>query len=182
MENASKALLIAGGVLIAMIIASFGVYLYGVYHAHSEKMLAVMSEKEVNEFNTKFLNYEGRELTANELVSVLNLVRDCNLTRNTNIELNLEIFNGATVEENSEFNNIKNLNINTSTENDFTEKCNAFINYFSKVSKIKKTKSDGTEEFLFTNVYYFICKIDEYNNDTGIVKKITINIKKNEEL
>ena len=30
MENASKALLIAGGVLIAMIIASVGVYLYGV--------------------------------------------------------------------------------------------------------------------------------------------------------
>ena len=37
MENASKALLIAGGVLITMIVASFGVYLYGVYHDHSEK-------------------------------------------------------------------------------------------------------------------------------------------------
>lgn len=78
MENASKALLIAGGVLIAMIIASFGVYLYGVYHSHSENMLAVMSQKEIDEFNAKFLTFEGKDLTANEVVSIMNLVRENN--------------------------------------------------------------------------------------------------------
>ena len=61
MENASKALLIAGGVLITMIVASLGVYLYSVYHEHSEIMLAAMSEKDVTEFNSKFWAFEGRD-------------------------------------------------------------------------------------------------------------------------
>ena len=81
MENASKALLIAGGVLITMIVASLGVYLYSVYHEHSENMLAAMSEKEVSEFNSKFWAFEGRELTANELISVLNLARNNNFSK-----------------------------------------------------------------------------------------------------
>lgn len=81
MENASKALLIAGGVLITMIVASFGVYLYGVYHEHSENMLAAMSEKEISEFNAKFTSYQGKDLTANDVVSIMNLVRDNNLRK-----------------------------------------------------------------------------------------------------
>lgn len=88
MENASKALLIAGGVLIAMVIASFGVYLYGVFHSHSENLLAAMSEKEVNEFNAKFQAFENRELTANELISILNLARENNHSNENKIVVN----------------------------------------------------------------------------------------------
>lgn len=81
MENASKALLIAGGVLIAMIIASVGVYLYGVYHEHAENVMNRLTESQITEFNAKFLAFEGRDLTANELISIINLVRENNITR-----------------------------------------------------------------------------------------------------
>lgn len=78
MENASKALLIAGGVLIAMIIASFGVYLYGVYHEHAENVMNRLTESQITEFNAKFTAFEGRELTTNEVISIMNLVREEN--------------------------------------------------------------------------------------------------------
>ena len=80
MENASKALLIAGGVLIAMIIASFGVYLYGVYRSHADTMLSAMSESEISEFNAKFTVFEGRDLTINEVVSLKNLCSQYDVT------------------------------------------------------------------------------------------------------
>lgn len=82
MENASKALLIAGGVLIAMIIASFGVYLYGVYHEHAENVMNRLTESQITEFNAKFTAFEGRKLTTNEVISIMNLVRENNSNTN----------------------------------------------------------------------------------------------------
>ena len=58
MENATKALLIAAAVLIAILLISLGV---GVFNTASEQMgQADLTEYEVQKFNEKFLNYENK--------------------------------------------------------------------------------------------------------------------------
>lgn len=77
MENATKAILIAGGVLIALIIISIGIYLYTLYSSQSEEYSQIISATELQKFNSKFDVYVGRnDITAQEIVSVVNLSKE----------------------------------------------------------------------------------------------------------
>lgn len=183
MENASKALLIAGGVLIAMVIASFGVYLYGVFHSHSENLLAAMSEKEVNEFNAKFQAFDGRSLNANEVISVLNLVWNNNVENADKIEASfLNATGGHSLDLQEEDNTSKLSAANYPQNykiNDIQKKWNKFIYNYSEIAMIKLKDNSGnyirddsgnikTESGY---KYLFPCKITEYSNK-GTVSKI----------
>ena len=59
MENASKALIIAGAILLAILIISLGILIYnqaaGIANGNA------MSEVEITQFNTQFTQYEGRQ-------------------------------------------------------------------------------------------------------------------------
>lgn len=79
MENATKALLIAGAVLIAIIMISIAVYLYSLYSGQADQYSAIISDTELQKFNSKFDVYLGREnITAQEIVSVVNLAKEYN--------------------------------------------------------------------------------------------------------
>lgn len=79
MENASKALLIAGGVLIAIIILSIALFLYSLYANRAKEYSQIMSTTELQKFNSKFETYVGRnDITAQEIVSVVNLAKEYN--------------------------------------------------------------------------------------------------------
>ena len=57
MENATKALLIAAGVMIGMMILSLGVYLYTNLSSYTEEVKEQMEINSNNKFNTQFLKY-----------------------------------------------------------------------------------------------------------------------------
>jgi len=78
MENASKALLIAAGVMLAIMLLSV-IFIFGNQMAayFSEKHDAKMIEQLV-EFNNKFQNYNGEVIRGNELVSIMNRIVDYN--------------------------------------------------------------------------------------------------------
>lgn len=77
MENATKALLIAGGILISMIVILVGVYLHSILSKQSAEYKEVISTTELEKFNSKFNVYLGREnITAQELVSIVNLAKE----------------------------------------------------------------------------------------------------------
>ena len=57
MENASKALIIAGAILLAILIISLGILIYN--QASGVVNNNAMSEVELNNFNQKFTQYEG---------------------------------------------------------------------------------------------------------------------------
>lgn len=79
MENATKALLIAGTVLIAIIMVSIAVYLYSMYSDQANQYSETISATEIQKFNSKFDVYLGREnITAQEIVSVVNLAKEYN--------------------------------------------------------------------------------------------------------
>lgn len=79
MENATKALLIAGTVLIAIIMVSIAVYLHSLYSDQANQYSETISATEIQKFNSKFDVYLGREnITAQEIVSVVNLAKEYN--------------------------------------------------------------------------------------------------------
>lgn len=58
MENASKALIMAGGVLIGILILSLAVYLFVDFGSTSAEINAKNAEQQIVEFNSKFTSYE----------------------------------------------------------------------------------------------------------------------------
>ncbi len=87
MENASKALLIAGGVLLAMMVITIGVYLAGRLRNTSDTYVTTLDTTEIQKFNSKFIAYEGRtDITAQEIVTVISNVVEERLS----IEITLE--------------------------------------------------------------------------------------------
>lgn len=78
MENATKALLIAAGVLLAvMLLSLLFVFRSNLSGYYTGKHDATMTEQLV-EFNNKFQNYAGKTIRGNELVSIMNMIVDYN--------------------------------------------------------------------------------------------------------
>ena len=85
MENASKALMMAAGVLIGLMILSLAVYLITSFGAASAEAHKTNEQNRINEFNTQFTQYEGRQdITIHDIVTVVNLARSNNETYDLN--------------------------------------------------------------------------------------------------
>lgn len=92
MENASKALIIAGAILLAILIISLGIMIYnqasGVVNNNS------MTEVEVTTFNQKFEQYLGDKVRGANVNSLINAVNTNNMsTDDTSKQVTLD---GAT--------------------------------------------------------------------------------------
>ncbi len=79
MENASKALIIAGAILLAILIISLGIMIYqqasGVVNNNS------MTEVEVSTFNSKFEQYLGSKVRGASVNALVNTVNTNNLSQ-----------------------------------------------------------------------------------------------------
>lgn len=81
MENASKALLISGAVLIAIIIASIMVYMFRGAGNLNQQYQDTMSEQETSKFNAKFEVCRDRtDITIHDIVSLVNLAKENTVT------------------------------------------------------------------------------------------------------
>ena len=78
MENASKALIIAGAILLAILIISLGIMIYN--QASGVVNNNAMTEVEVSSFNQKFQQYFGENVRGANVNSLLNAVRTNNLS------------------------------------------------------------------------------------------------------
>ena len=78
MENASKALIIAGAILLAILIISLGIIVYrqaaGVIDSNS------MDEVAVTTFNSKFTQYEGDNVRGANVNALINTIIQNNLS------------------------------------------------------------------------------------------------------
>lgn len=78
MENASKALIIAGAILLAILIIGLGMFVYQNVIG-TIKDATNMSDKEVDAYNQEFLNYEG-VIMGSEARALCDAVRNHNVT------------------------------------------------------------------------------------------------------
>ena len=78
MENASKALIIAGAILLAILIISLGIMIYnqasGVVNNNS------MSQVDITSFNSQFTQYEGTNVRGAQVNSLLSQVQSSNVS------------------------------------------------------------------------------------------------------
>lgn len=80
MENATKAMLMAAGTLIGVMILSLGVALYSELQSYVESSQEIIEFNEQRAFNTQFTNYENRgNLTIQDIITAANLAYESNI-------------------------------------------------------------------------------------------------------
>ena len=79
MENASKALIIAGAILLAILLISLGIMIFN--QAQDTVSNSGMSQAEMQAFNNKFLKYEGTR-TGSDIKSLISEVLASNADSN----------------------------------------------------------------------------------------------------
>jgi len=129
MENASKALLIAGAVLIVILLIGIGMLIYskstGVVQTASESM----SAQEIQAFNSKFTIYEGTQkgsavkrllatVIAHNANYTLGSFKTILITNNSSVSLSLSDWNGTFGSQT--FNHLSNLSAAINDSDIFT--------------------------------------------------------------
>lgn len=101
MENASKALIIAGAILLSILIISLGIMIYN--QAAGVVNNNAMTEAEVNSFNQKFEQYLGQNVRGANVNALVSAVNSNNIA--TDDESERVAIAGDTIEENQNDNN-----------------------------------------------------------------------------
>lgn len=83
MENASKALVMAGGVLIGVLILTLMVALFSNASTISKEYEETKHQEAVESFNANFIKYVGKELTIHDVVTICNFAENNSVFRVT---------------------------------------------------------------------------------------------------
>ena len=80
MENASKALIMAAGILIGLLILSLTVYLFASFGTTSAQIHRENEQRQIDQFNIQFTSYVGKEgITIYDVVTLANLATETNI-------------------------------------------------------------------------------------------------------
>ena len=163
MENASKAILIAGGILIAVII--IGVLAYSFFSTSGyfrEEQIAEKAEQ-LTAFNQQFESYHRKLLRGADVISILNKVIDHNKKyedeANSEMKAEFEMKEAAVYQKDS---NGKNQKVNT-----VSFEVGRIYNQ-NAINEIKQSK----EAFDDFKRRIFDCTEIKYNKQTGRVNYI----------
>lgn len=182
MENASKALIMAAGVLLGVMLISFAVYLFSTFGSYSNDVYLQMEERRMDAFNSQFTKYYGTEQRENPydsnsdkyyngpiLCTVQDVVTIAKLARDSNAKYGVYEDNPNYISTNPNemyvtvnlLSITKGNNIENWTENQFTNliKGNTFIT--NSTSNIK---------------YYYITSIDFMYVTDNLQRVRTVNI------
>lgn len=91
MENASKALIIAGAILIALLLISVGIMIFNSSSGLFGSATAKMSEQEKSMFNQEYLMYEGKRVSGSQVAELIRKVDANNANESENPHININI-------------------------------------------------------------------------------------------
>jgi len=114
MENASKALIIAGAILLSILIISLGIMVYN--NAKSTVGEANLDSETAQTYNSKFIMYAGENVTADKVNSLIAAINSNNAT-NANI---ITVTASATTRTGNPSGNMYNYTFNNTTKYDVT--------------------------------------------------------------
>lgn len=148
MENATKALIMAAGVLMGIVILSLAVYEFKSFGISSKEIHKANEETRLNEFNSQFTKYEGKDdVTIYDVITVANLAKENNsyyefsprrLDQNTGKDLYISVILDNNSIENQDQSTYK-LKIDSEYNSKYT--CIATIsNDTGRVYKVKFSK------------------------------------------
>ena len=93
MENASKALLMAAGVLIALLTIGLLLYMFSSMSNTQKEGVQTARESQVIEFNNQFTSYMRDNIRGSDMISLINRVSDYNKRKGDNSEEKYQQFN-----------------------------------------------------------------------------------------
>ena len=82
MENASKALIIAGAILISILLISVGIIIMNAINNPIQQGKNAADSQAIEMFNAKFTNFEGKEQSADMVKALCSAVITSNATDN----------------------------------------------------------------------------------------------------
>ena len=94
MENASKALIIAGAILLAILLISLGIMIFN--QAQDTVTNSGMTEAELTSFNNKFLKYEGDAVKGTMVKSMMQEVKAANQNASDGVKITVNLKATAT--------------------------------------------------------------------------------------
>ncbi len=89
MENASKALIIAGAILISILLISVAVFIMNSTRGVQEEMASSMDATQKQSFNAQFTVYQGTNKTASDLKALYNTVMTSNASHDDSLKVTL---------------------------------------------------------------------------------------------
>ena len=79
MENASRALIMAAGVLMGILVLSLAIFLFSDFGQQTQQLYNRMDENKLLQYNSQYSIYAGREdITIYDIITVANLARENN--------------------------------------------------------------------------------------------------------
>ena len=90
MENASKALIIAGSVLIAILVISLGLLIFKSTSGTTDQTQELGKTLEVQQFNSQFLKYCGTSVKGSQVRTLCEVIISHNANSSTKVGINSE--------------------------------------------------------------------------------------------
>lgn len=158
MENATKALLIAAGVLIAIMVISALVLMFDRISKVSQTEQDALVAQQLTEFNREYEAFNRRDLWGGQIISVMNKMLD-----NNSKYLTLD-----------EDNYMMDISVKFTVIDDFFNKKKEGTTYSTLVSFSQKFAEAQRTEDQLTELKrkLFKCVSVEYNEETGRVQKM----------
>ena len=160
MENATKALLMAGGVLIAIIIISLLVRTYGNMGQFQKQQLTAEEAEKLEAYNKEYTKYLNQYVYGTEVITVINKTLDYQEKQNIEVTVNISFIEPYTYKRKNKTHTTKRITLKKDGDKyefmDFTK------------NNINITNSDNQD----IKNRAFKCTSIGYDNTTGRVNKI----------
>lgn len=89
MDNASKALIMAGAILIAVAIVGIGIYIFSTANALTDDAVGQIDALAVSAVNAKLENYEGDNVRGSEVRQMMKDINTLNLNKSLPTEITI---------------------------------------------------------------------------------------------
>lgn len=182
MENASKALIIAGSVLIAILIIAVLVKSYSNISIYQRNKLTEEEQEQLEAFNEQYTKYAGQYVYGTEVITTINKIKQSEYPIKVIIQFadeytytKKEYENGKKVDKTVTIKAGKELTI-TNEDDEYTG--TSFIEKGSRAYGNVETDKDGNTTVTGINNKAFKCTEIKYDNSTGRVNSIKFVEKK----
>lgn len=178
MENATKALLMAGGVLISIIIITLLVKTYGNIGAFQKEQISIEEAERIEAFNKEYTKYEGQYVYGTEVITVINRSANDESSVEVNIEFAEDYTYNKTIYQNGK-KTTKKVTVKSGKDIELktAEEKYSFINDESTSFGSSTTDSEGNVEVTGLKSKAFKCTGIEYDQRTGKVNSISFEEK-----
>lgn len=143
MENASKALIIAGEVLIGVLVLSLAAYIVTQFGLFSRNLNDQISETEISSFNVNFTNFSERtNISMQDIATIINYAKKNNA--NYEAERGDDYFVDVTLDGTSMLDENINELLDENKNNTYYS-CNAVVNSISTTANPEEIQAKKTD-------------------------------------